>query len=108
MSDQYLLFANSHARTTDPATSKAAAASVDAQPMIDVLATLYERYSRIGFGGMTAEEAADAAGFDPWAVSKRVSDLIRQGIIAPTGRTRPGSSGRQQRELRWVPPEDRP
>ncbi len=52
-------------------------------------------------GDRTAEEAAARAGYTPadgaW---KRVSDLKNLGLIAPTGSTRPGTSGREQDVLR--------
>jgi len=49
----------------------------------------------------TAEEAAEAAGYTPadgaW---KRVSDLVRLGLLVDTGERRKGRSGRSQRVLR--------
>lgn len=81
-----------HARTSDPATSHAAAAQLsDKASMLRALLLTFHTSNR------TAEEAATTAGYGPadgaW---KRISDLKNAGHIAPTGRTRPGVSGRAQ------------
>lgn len=81
-----------HARRTDPDTSRAAAARVTtAQTMMRRLLATYLDADR------TADEAMRAAGYEPadgaW---KRVSDLAGQELIAETGATRPGESGREQ------------
>jgi hypothetical protein len=111
MVDNYhqLIFAQTHARTSDPATSKAAAAAVTSKDtMLVVLEAAYARMWIVLHRGMTAEEAATQAGYPPqFGAWKRVSDLTRMGVIVPTGVTRPGLSGRAQRELRWVPPNER-
>lgn len=101
-------FARTHARTTDPSTSKAAAASLDVRSQL----TKYEeafRYAYTNGQGLTAEEAAHASGLgtDGGNYTKRVSDLINRGIIEPTGETRRGSSGRKQRVLKYVSQADR-
>jgi hypothetical protein len=87
------------ARSSDPATSKAAARSLSRESMLRVLLTAF------GHKNATAEEAATAAEVDPWAASKRVSDLLNSGLIEVAivnGNeiTRRGSSGRFQRVLR--------
>jgi len=65
-----------------------------------MLATLLRAYTD-NTDGLTAEEAAAAAGYTAadgaW---KRVSDLITAGHLEDTGITRRGSSGRDQRVLR--------
>lgn len=87
------------ARLEDPDTSHAAARALagKAGTMRRRLLAVYVKAP----GGLTAEEAADRAGFDPaegpW---KRVSDLTNMDLIRPTGKTRAASSGRQQRVLR--------
>ena len=87
------------ARNSDPSTSKQAAASLARETM---LRSLLQEYAR---ADLTSEEAAERCNLDPWAVSKRVSDLLNAGHIEPVYEngevvTRPGSSGRQQRVLR--------
>ena len=87
------------ARTTDPVTSHEAARKVQRDTMLANLISVFEKSS-----GMTAEEAATAAGYTAadgaW---KRVSDLINAGVLVDTGQTRAGSSGRQQRVLKVNP-----
>jgi len=87
------------ARRRDPGTSKAAARNVERDSMLTALLTEFAR------ADLTAEEAAHRAQLDPWASSKRVSDLLNAGHIEPIivegdTLTRAGSSGRQQRVLR--------
>ena len=87
------------ARSSDPASSKAAARSLNRETMLRVLLLAFAHQSA------TAEEAATAAEVDPWAASKRVSDLLNAGLIevaVANGKEiqRRGSSGRFQRVLR--------
>lgn len=87
------------ARRGDPGTSKAAARNLERESMLAALLTQFAR------ADLTAEEAAQRASLDPWASSKRVSDLLNAGHIEPIlvdgePMTRAGSSGRQQRVLR--------
>lgn len=88
------------ARTTDPVTSKQAAAKVQRATMLHNLTTVFQQ----NWGGLTAEEAAQIAGYSAadgaW---KRVSDLLNTGVLTDTGLTREGSSGRQQRILKANP-----
>ena len=60
--------------------------------------TLLDAYST---ANLTSEEASEFCGYTPadgaW---KRVSDLMNAKLIEPTGITRSGSSGRQQRVMR--------
>ena len=82
------------ARASDPETSKRAAKSLDANGHLDALAAIFRE---AGSQGLTAEEAGDRAGFDgAW---KRCSDLLRLGVIVPTGKTRTARSGRAQRVM---------
>jgi len=81
-------------RLEDPETSHAAARKLDGKAKRTRLLKVFE------VGNATSEEAAALAGFGPadgaW---KRCSDLKNLGLIAPTGTTRPGSSGREQMVL---------
>jgi len=80
------------ARASDPATSKQAAKTLDANGNLAALTAIFRE---AGSHGLTAEEAGDRAGFDgAW---KRCSDLLRLGVIVPTGKTRTARSGRAQR-----------
>lgn len=82
------------ARASDPETSKRAARSLDANGHLEALTALFRD---AGSNGLTAEEAGDLAGFDgAW---KRCSDLLRLGVIVPTGKTRTARSGRRQRVM---------
>ena len=89
------LFA-ANARRTDPRTSRAAAASLDARGHLGILSRAYRE---AGERGLTDEEAATATGLaSAW---KRCSDLRRLGFIVATGGTRRGSSGRDGIVCRW-------
>lgn len=94
----YPLFSSAaQARRTDPETSKAAARSVDGSAMREALA---EAYRAAGADGLTDEEAGIRTGLEgAW---KRCSELRRDNLIAPTGRTRIGSSGRAARVCIWI------
>ena len=87
------------ARRGDPGTSKAAARNLDRESMLHALLSSFETISG------TAEETALRADIDPWAASKRVSDLLNAGLIevaTVNGKElqRRGSSGKFQRVLR--------
>lgn len=90
------LDAHTHARTTDPDTSQAAAHEIgdSRQTMIR---HLLRAYSIRPSTGLTAEEAADwcryTAESGAW---KRVSDLAQLGWIEDTGSRRTARSGRGQ------------
>lgn len=91
------------ARKDDPGTSKKAARSLERESSL--MALLSEFATR----DLTFEEAAHAAGIDPWQASKRVSDLANAGYVEPIitedgPLTRKGQSGRQQRVLRITMP----
>lgn len=93
MSTQLDIFAT--ARMSDPATSHAAAASLDA-------ATLGRQKQRVldavrTFGGRaTREQVAQHLGADRSCVSRRITDLVRDGHLEDSGDTAPGWSGRAQ------------
>ena len=78
------------ARASDPATSHAAARSLDTRT---ILGQLCAAYADAGAVGLTDEEAGARIG-KPGAW-KRCSDLRRLGYIVATGDTRTGLSGRE-------------
>lgn len=85
------------ARTTDPATSHAAAAALsDKHTIMRTLLLVFHGHP----AGLTAEQACTLAGYGPehggW---KRVSDLKRAGLLFPTGDTMTGQQGRAQQVL---------
>jgi predicted ArsR family transcriptional regulator len=95
---------NPIARTTDPTTSHAGAKDVEPRRPTHKTLLLREVYRH---GALTADEAAEAAGLEHTGYWKRISDLIREGLLTPvvdevTGDvvTRPGRSGSAQRVLR--------
>ena len=86
------------ARTTDPATSHEAEASLTDREslMARCLKAVTEH------PGLIAEEVAKATGLDHWAVTKRLSDLLAVGKVTQ-GPPRKASIGRQQ--VSWHPAE---
>lgn len=101
-------FAHTHARRTDPVTSHEAAAQIDAKTQLVRYEAAF-KYAYANSEGLTAEEAAYAAGFntDGGNHTKRVSDLKNAGIIERTWEYRRGSSGRRQIVWMWVPEAER-
>jgi len=84
------------ARRGDPDTSHAAAAQlggVRAEHQRLILEAL-------AVGPGTADEIGRRCGLLAHAVGKRLGEMERAGLIAYTGETRPGSSGRMQRVAR--------
>ena len=85
------------ARTTDPATSHAAAAS-----MRDAVG----RHHRLILGALdladrlAAQQIADRTGIDYVAVGKRTSELIDAGLIERAGTTHTNRSGRDADQYR--------
>lgn len=89
-----------HARTTDADTSKAAAAALPTSRAGSMMRELLWVYRYAADLGLTAEQAAESAGYTPadgaW---KRCSDLERAGLIEDTGERRTSSKGRAARVL---------
>ena len=86
---------NPNVRRTDPDTSHAAAGRLSSKAQAFALLRTFKWIDR------TAEEAAVAAGLlNGNHYTKRISDLIRDGLLEDTGARRAGSSGRAQRVLR--------
>lgn len=83
-------------RSKDPVTSKDAAASTacfTARFKNLILQALREKPG-------TFQEISERTGLRPDQVWRRLSDLERDNLAFPTGETRKGSSGRQQRVWR--------
>jgi hypothetical protein len=91
-----LFAAATRARASDPATSRAAARSLDTRT---ILGQLCKAYADAGAVGLTDEEAGKR--IDKPNAWKRCSDLRRIGYIVATGETRTGSSGREGIVCRW-------
>ena len=87
------------ARRSDPSTSRKAARDVKPRTgtqRVKILAVIAAK----GDHGATSEEAADASGVSfSRSSGPRIAELLRDGYIADTGRTRPGSLGSDQRVL---------
>lgn len=81
------------ARRTDPDTSKQAAERVS-----NFAAGHYAGIRcALVIGPATIYEIAARTGLDHVAVARRLSEMQRAGIAAPTSETRPGPTGRQCR-----------
>lgn len=85
------------ARSTDPATSHAAA---------DAAADLRQRHQELIVdclrkqGPAGKDGIARRCGITGVAVARRMTELARQGLAEPTGRTVASDTGRQEREWR--------
>jgi len=88
------------ARTTDPETSHAAAKHAEYRSGSHK-AVLLEAYRAAYPRPLTDREAAERTGLDPWQVSKRCSDLRRDGRIEPVDEV-VGPSGERVRRCAWV------
>lgn len=85
-------------RTTDPETSHAAAASIVpglSTQRAQVLALIQQVDGIYSDGGATAYEVAARSEIQQSVVARRMTDLHQLGLVRDSGRTRPGSSGRQ-------------
>jgi len=88
------------ARKRDPATSHAAAAaaaSLSGEHQAAILAAL-ARFGALGKDGIAARTRLSGV-----QVCRRLPELERAGLVAPTGRTVPSDSGRAEREFRIAP-----
>lgn len=87
------------ARANDPDVSRRAARDVKPRTGTQrgkILAVIAAK----GDHGATSEEAADASGVSfSRSSGPRIAELLRDGYLADTGRTRPGSLGSDQRVL---------
>ena len=85
------------ARTADPETSHIAAARTvefRANHAGRILAALQDR------GPMTVDQIAKVTDLTAWQVNKRLPELKRANVAAPTGETRLSASGRPERVWR--------
>ena len=89
------------ARKHDPQTSKMGERAV-ARRGPSQKALLLAEYVKAGAAGLTADEAGERSGLRGVGAGywKRVSDLLRAGLIEPTGETRLGLAGELQRVCR--------
>ncbi len=91
--------AATHARRSDPGTSKDSAAKVRefaAGQCADILAVLREK------GPMTCDEIAKHSHLMAHQINKRTADLFKAGLASPTGETRLSASGRSERVWRAI------
>lgn len=79
------------ARTSDPETSRIAAASVSATQLEDHVATVVRA---AGAWGLTSIETAVRLQMDLVTVSPRFRPLVRKGVLCESGFVRVGCSGR--------------
>ena len=89
--------ASPRARHTDPATSHAAAESMQGTAKLHrelIYGALHD------YGDLTAEEAADRCGLHKVQANRRMKEMFRMGLVAPTGETRRTEAGRQARVWR--------
>ena len=94
------LFSTTHARRSDPKTSKAAASSMahTASAQADILYWSMVRAGR----GLTADELAMREKMTIEQVCRRLADLQKKGRAEPTEDTRTTRSGRAARVWRVV------
>jgi predicted transcriptional regulator len=81
-------------RTTDPKTSRDAAASMKKAATAQCAKVLVVLRLH---GELGAEQIGDHLGMDGYAVRKRLAELCTAGVITPTGKTRKTRSGRSER-----------
>jgi predicted ArsR family transcriptional regulator len=84
-----------HVRATDPPTSVAAAASLDAATLGRQKARVLDAVRTFG-GRATREQVAQLLGHDRSCISRRITDLVRDGLLEDSGDTARGGSGRAQ------------
>lgn len=90
------------ARSTDPETSHDAAKLIDASRLEMIVLEEFRGAKK----GLTADELAKRLpGLPLNTITPRIAPLVRKGYLMPTGR-RKASSGRSQRVLEWVEPDD--
>lgn len=96
MTDPTLFDRLPRSRKSDPATSRAAEATLSSAAT--ACGRLLAEYRAALPGGLTDEEAAERAGIDPLREGgKRCADLRRMGLVRWDGATvRAGSSGRKR------------
>lgn len=83
-----------HSRSTDPATSKAAAASLDSKALNCIESRVMDAYREAGSRGLTTIELSERTGLDRVTVSPRIKPLVERGLLENSGETRKGPSGK--------------
>jgi hypothetical protein len=83
------------ARNSDPNTSKAAAASMNAL-LPQTEQEVYDAILSGRDGGATWDEITVWTGMRPGTISPRFTQLVKKGRIFDSGLTRKGDSGRKQ------------
>lgn len=87
-----------HARKSDPVTSHAAAKSA-----VKIAGSHRERIlDALNVMDGSQSDIAAATGLLPHQVNKRLADLQDDGLIEPTGYTKKGHAGREERIWRRV------
>ncbi len=87
------------ARSTDPGTSRAAAASVSSNA--NRLEKIVLDAVKASVDGLTSHELAEATGLSLVTVSPRLRPLTNKGLIVDSQIRRAGTSGRQS--IVWKP-----
>lgn len=87
--------ATAGARATDPHTSHVAAASQTAERLSAGQRTVLAAIVNAGRNGLTDFELAERTGSKQTSHGKRRGELVRHGLVADTGRTRPSDTGTQ-------------
>ena len=90
-------WASRHHRTSDPDTSKSAAASVETTALKQC-ASIYEEIWKEG-GPLAAEQIADILDLTHVQVNRRLPDLEHQGRIVKTSQRHTNRSGRKA--VKW-------
>lgn len=89
------LFAHTHTRASDPATSFAAARQA-AYRVGTHKARIFDVLQSHGMP-LTYEEIAKLSGLEPHAVARRLPDLEADGKVVPTDKTRKTRNGTEAR-----------
>ena len=84
-------------RTNDPDTSHAAAASIDATKLEEMV---YQAIANSPDGVTADELLARFPGYSYSSITARPAALKRKGLVKDTGERRPGRSGRLQAVLK--------
>lgn len=95
---------NMLARTRDPDTSHEAAETLDTAAMERLV---YETIARFPNGCIADEVERLLPHVRSHSITPRFAPLLRKGFITDTGERRRASSGRNQRVVRVVKPEER-
>jgi predicted ArsR family transcriptional regulator len=83
------------ARRKDPVTSHLAAQSAAElqKAHFEIILVCLKKHGALGKDGIAARTRLDGV-----AVARRLPELERKGLVKPTGRTVPSTSGREERE----------